>query len=180
MTEEACEAYKQALNCNPFLWSAFESLCQLQRGVIATDVFDSNQMPSFLQQRQHYKQPDHQMLVSDRPLDNLSGKPSIQVTTPSDAGGFVTPELYDNSALGKAIASSTPALQCLATTLHFDSEKVPAGQVSPRALNFTPSTNQPTSEYCMSLSHNTPHTKLTTKQVSPINYIIIHFISIGW
>ena len=178
LTEEACEAYKQALKCNPFLWSAFESLCQLQRGVIATDVFDSNQVPNFLQQQQHYKQPDNQMLFSDRPLDNLSGKPVTQVTTPSDAGGYVTPELFDNSALGKAIASSTPALQCLATTLHFDSEKVPAGQVSPRALNFTPSTNQPSSDYCMSLSHNTPHTKLSTKQVSLISCIIFHYMFI--
>lgn len=166
MTKKACEAYRQALSYNPFLWSAFEGLCQLEKGVTA-DVFNNTEVPSFLQ---HYKQQKNQLTVSDQSCDNTSLKPVALVATPLETEGYVTPD--DNPALSKAIASSTPTLQCLATTLNFDSEKIP-GQVSPRALNFTPSTNQHSSDYSTSLPHNPPRSKLTMKLVSFIKNIEI-------
>lgn len=162
LTKEACQAYKQALNYNPFLWSAFESLCQLERGVVAADVFRNNLIPSFLshQMEQH---------VVTSCSTSSPVKPVVSLSSPStEVCGYVTPDLFGNPTLGTAVASSTPALQCLATALQFGTERMKPvlspGQFSPKALNFTPSAaSQLPTDYSLTLPQPPPH---NTKLVS--------------
>lgn len=160
LTKEACKAYRQALSHNPFLWTAYEALCQLERGttnsVSATDIFKMTTVPNFLQQHINNSQPQeqYQKMVSSSP--SVIVKQSVVTATPNNSSctgtGYATPDLFavPSVSLGSAIASSTPTLLNLSTNLQFGNERMKhmtPGQFSPKALTFTPTANQPTTDY---------------------------------
>ena len=48
--DEAAKMYQLSIQCNPFLWSAYESLCQLGKATLnAEDYFTCTSIPPFLQ-----------------------------------------------------------------------------------------------------------------------------------
>ena len=52
--DEAAKMYQLALQYNSFLWSAFESLCQLGKATDSVeDYFNCSNVPSFLQVNKH-------------------------------------------------------------------------------------------------------------------------------
>ena len=156
------------------MWSAFESLCQLEKGVTSTDCFKFTHVPTFLQGTQYYKIPDPPAAI--KPLS----KP-LTTAIDKDCGIYVTPELFP--IMGKAVASSTPASHAGFTSsfhggvtikpLCFDSEqpKLSPDQFSPQALNFTitpPSTQLP-NEYSLTLSQAPPSMKSKNRSCTMVS-----------
>ncbi len=56
--EQACKMYQLALQFNPLMWSAFESLCQMDRanGNVEDHFSCNSGVPAFLQAKLNSKQ----------------------------------------------------------------------------------------------------------------------------
>ena len=131
--QDAACCFRAALKFNPFLWSAFEMLCEMGEEVCPDECFKISNYPGFL--RPHplsapptlaqfftaqaktstAKTTDHPMLKRDDLNLICAESPSTDnnchVSTFEPVGNnplFMTPDIFHEPSVGKAIASSTP------------------------------------------------------------------------
>ncbi|XP_064389846.1 cell division cycle protein 27 homolog isoform X2 [Halichondria panicea] len=129
-TKEAVRHFRAALKYNPFLWSAFEKLCDLGEPVSASECFTMTAFPAFLR-HSHYphtsthpppSQPQGTHTIThNTPIDPAPTSNAFTVD-PSLKHTYVTPGLFAQPTLGKAIASSTPSSL---RTISFPHEPIP-------------------------------------------------------
>ena len=133
-TSDAKVCFRAALRHNPFLWSAYEALCDMGEEVYPELCFTLTEYPKFL--RPHpsapptlFSNPLLQGAYAKSSADSAKSKgplftsedPVKQVfaesAKPDGSGGvfksvtkslFTTPEIFQDSSLGNALASSTP------------------------------------------------------------------------
>lgn len=111
--KEAALHFKRCLKYNPFLWTAFQSLCEMGEGVSPENCFEVSSYPQFLctMNSEHQAAPPppkpSQPAVATLPL------PSAPLSSKKVAS---TPDTYGNPLVGKAMASSTPVPRSLAFT----------------------------------------------------------------
>eukprot|EP00731_Ephydatia_muelleri_P020150 Em0012g975a len=115
-TKEAAVHLKRCLKYNPFVWSAFQSLCEMGEDTSPESCFDVSSYPQFL-----CTMSNEYQVATVPDIPPKSSQPTFvagaMATTMSSSKKVAsTPDLYGNPLVGKAMASSTPVPRSLAFT----------------------------------------------------------------
>lgn len=132
--EDATKCFRAALRHNPFLWTAYEVLCNMGEEVCPEEVFKVSEYPKFLRSScgQVLTTAASQPKIESVKTKGTSSATAKHDTNPESASSmhlvddirhispfepdvknksaFVTPELFHEPPVGNALASSTPAL----------------------------------------------------------------------